>query len=170
MNLDLCLTRFSHNAQAIASLVQDVSLEQARWKPSPSDWSILEVINHVYDEEREDFRQRLDLLLHDPDAEWPPIDPDGWVTARNYNERDLAISLGNFLQERQKSLDWLQGLAAPDWESGRKAPWGGMMRAGDMLAAWLAHDFLHIRQLNELHYAHWAQTADPYGVRYGGEW
>ena len=114
MNLDLCLTRFSHNAQAIARLVQDVSLEQARWKPSPSDWSILEVINHLYDEEREDFRQRLDLLLHQPEAEWPPIDPDGWVTARNYNERDLATSLGNFLQERQKSLDWLQGLTAPD--------------------------------------------------------
>ena len=30
--------------------------------------------------------------------------------------------------------------------------------AGDMLAAWLAHDFLHIRQLNELHYAYWLEN------------
>lgn len=35
MNLDICIVRFSHNAAVITNLVQDVSLEQARWKPSP---------------------------------------------------------------------------------------------------------------------------------------
>ena len=75
MNLDICLVRFSHNAEVIANLTKSVPLEQARWRPSPADWSILEVINHLYDEEREDFRQRLDLLLFQPEADWPPIDP-----------------------------------------------------------------------------------------------
>jgi hypothetical protein len=170
MNLEFILSRFSHNADTIASLVQDNAPEQAKWRPQPEAWSLLETINHLYDEEREDFRVRLDLLLHQPEVDWPPIDPDGWVTARAYNERDLSTSLYNFLQERQKSLDWLRGLSEPNWESGKKAPWGGIMRAGDMLAAWLAHDHLHIRQLNELHYAYWAQRADPYAVRYAGEW
>ena len=170
MNLELYIIRFSHNATVITNLVQDVSLAQARWKPLPDDWSILEVINHLYDEEREDFRQRVDLLLFQPEMAWPPIDPNGWVTTRHYNERELSTSLANFLQERQKSLEWLRGLLEPDWESGCIAPWGGKMRAGDMLAAWLAHDFLHIRQLNELHYAYWREMADPYSVRYAGEW
>lgn len=170
MNLDICITRFSHNAAAITNLVQDVSAEQAQWKPSADDWSILEVINHLYDEEREDFRQRLDFLLFQPEAELPPIDPDGWVTSRHYNERDLATSVTNFLQEREQSLEWLRGLLEPDWESGVIAPNGKKFRAGEMLASWLAHDFLHIRQLNELHYAHWRQTAAPYDIRYAGEW
>lgn len=170
MNLETYIARFAHNAATIASLVQDVPAEQARWQPSPSDWSILEVVNHLYDEEREDFRQRLDLLLHQPQADWPPIDPAGWVTSRQYSQRELPASLENFLQERENSLEWLRGLSQPDWESGRMAPWGSKMRAGDMLAAWLAHDFLHIRQLNELQYAYWTRTADPYQVGYAGDW
>jgi uncharacterized damage-inducible protein DinB len=170
MNLDLCTIRFAYNAEVITALVKGVSLEQARWKPSADGWSILEVVNHLYDEEREDFRQRLDLLLFQPEAEFPPIDPNGWITLRHYNERDLAVSLTNFLQERQNSLAWLRGLLEPDWESGRMAPWGSKIRAGDILAAWLAHDFLHMRQLNELHYKYWQETAVAYDIRYAGEW
>ncbi|MCB8943711.1 MAG: DinB family protein [Ardenticatenaceae bacterium] len=170
INLDNCVTRFAHTAEVIAHLLKDVSPEQARWRPSPDAWSILEVINHLYDEEREDFRQRLEILLYQPEAEMPPIDPQGWVTSRQYNEREAAASLANFLQERQQSLDWLRGLLEPDWESGVMAPNGRKFRAGEMLCSWLAHDFLHIRQLNELHYAYWQQTADPYDVTYAGDW
>ncbi|MCW5879006.1 MAG: DinB family protein [Anaerolineales bacterium] len=170
MNLETYIIRLTHNAAAIANLVQGVPAEQERWRPSASDWSILEVVNHLYDEEREDFRQRLDLLLHQPQADWPLIDPAGWVTSRQYSQRELPASLENFLQEREKSLEWLRDLSQPDWESGRMAPWGSKMRAGDMLAAWLAHDFLHIRQLNELQYAYWARAADPYQVGYAGDW
>ena len=33
-------------------LFQSVTHEQARWKPGEDRWSMLEVINHLYDEER----------------------------------------------------------------------------------------------------------------------
>ncbi len=170
MNLPEICIRFGHNAKTISTFVQDISAEQARWRPNDESWSILEVINHFYDEEREDFRVRLNLLLFSPEEDWPPIDPSGWVTVRNYNERDLQSSLANFLHEREKSLEWLNDLHEPNWESGREAPWGGIMRAGDMMTSWLAHDYLHIRQLNELHYTYWADKADPYSGLYAGEW
>ncbi len=56
MDLDHLTTQLARQAEAIHALVQDVSDDQARWKPSPDDWSILEVIHHLYDEEIEDFR------------------------------------------------------------------------------------------------------------------
>ena len=65
MNVDFCVTQLGHNAGRILDLVQHVSQEQASWKPDPGTWSILEVINHLYDEERLDFRARLDSLLHE---------------------------------------------------------------------------------------------------------
>lgn len=46
MNLDYFTTPMTHNAQKISTLTQGVSDEQARWKPDPTSWSILEVINH----------------------------------------------------------------------------------------------------------------------------
>ena len=153
-----------------AALVAGVSPDQARWRPAPEAWSLLEVVNHLWDEEREDFRIRLNLILHDPLAAWPPIDPGGWVTARDYNGRELAASLQGFLAERAASLAWLRGLAAPDWDATVETPWGWRITAGDMLAAWAGHDVLHLRQLVELHWAHTAQLAAPRTTIYAGEW
>ncbi len=54
------------NAPTIAALVRAIPPAQARRRPTPADWSVLEVINHLADEEREDFRLRLDAALHRP--------------------------------------------------------------------------------------------------------
>ncbi len=75
MQSDGLRERLRANAAVIAALVAGVTDEQARWKPDPAQWSILEVMGHLADEEVEDFRTRLDLTLHRPEAEWPRIDP-----------------------------------------------------------------------------------------------
>jgi hypothetical protein len=170
LEVDYAVARFADNAEAIQNLVRGVSDEQARWKPSPEEWSILEVVNHLYDEERLDFRRRLGLLLQDPDQPWPPIDPQGWVTERGYNNRDLAASLADFQREREGSLAWLRGLDTPDWEIYKEHPLAGKFRAGDLLAAWLAHDLLHLRQLTQLHYQYLNHGVAPYASDYAGTW
>ena len=122
MDLDYCRIRLRQSAAAIVALAQGVTLEQARWKPTPEEWSLLEVICHLCDEEREDFRQRLDLTLHHPEADWPPIHPSAWVTERAYNQRDLPAMVAAFAQERDRSLAWLDSLSHPDWSAGAHAP------------------------------------------------
>ena len=169
MKLDYFIERFSKNRNVFEALVRGMSLEQARWKPTPDKWSTLEVVNHLYDEEREDFRQRVKLVLADPAQPWPPIDPRGWVNSRGYNERELDASLNNFLAEREKSLAWLRQLSQPNWQSCNEGP-NGKLTAGDLLASWLAHDFLHIRQLARLHWQYIGAIADPYQTTYGGPW
>lgn len=170
MDVDGLITQLAADGERIAALVAGVSSEQARWRPAPEAWSMLEVINHLYDEERHDFRVRLDLILHDPSAAWPPIDPKGWVTEHGYNARDLAPSVQSFLAERVASLAWLRGLAAPDWDATVHTLWGWSTTSGDMLAAWAAHDVLHMRQLVELHWAYTAHLAAPCTTIYAGEW
>jgi hypothetical protein len=169
MNLESITNQMASSARAIQSLAQNVSEQQARRKPGVEDWSILEVVNHLADEEVQDFRTRLDVILHHPGEKWPPIDPEGWVTERRYNEQDLAHSLRRFLLAREESLAWLKGLDAPDWRAAYEAPFG-QITAGDILAAWVAHDLLHLRQLVELYWAHTSRMVQPYGVRYAGEW
>src|SRR6187402_2846090 len=122
MDLHHFIERFSNNRGVFESLLANVGLEQARWKPSPDKWSILEVVNHLYDEEREDFRQRVELVLSDPTQPWPPIDPRTWVTSRGYNDREVDLSLDNFFSEREKSLLWLRSLADPNWQNSNTGP------------------------------------------------
>jgi hypothetical protein len=169
MELDRFISQMADDAQRVRALVEGISDEQARWRPDPDSWSILEVVNHLLDEEREDFRAFLDLALHRPDEPRPRINPGAWVTERGYNERDLDKSVQGFLAAREESLAWLQGLSSPDWEAIYQAPWGPI-RAGDVFAAWVAHDLLHIRQLVELHWAYTTQQLQPYEVDYAGEW
>ena len=159
----------AHGIVMIPPLLTGVTADDARAKPDPQTWSMLEVVCHLYDEEREDFRQRLDIILHRPEAPWPPIDPQGWVSARKYNERDLTVTLDGFVMERHRSLEWLDGLSAPDWEVTYKTPFG-VMKAGDMLASWVAHDGLHLRQLVELRRSRVMAIIQPYDVRYAGDW
>ncbi len=170
IELERALTRFTANAEAIAAVVRGVTDEQARWRPGPDDWSILEVVNHLYDEEREDFRTRLDLTLHAPDAEWPPIDPTGWVLERSYNTRDPGQSLEDFLRERHHSLDWLARVELPNWSSTHHHPDFGAMTAEVVLGAWLAHDHLHLRQLNHLSWQLLARDVPSASLAYAGGW
>lgn len=169
MDLDYVIERMAANAGVFESLTKAVTNEQARWKPVPDKWSILEVLNHLHDEEREDFRPRLQWVLTDAALSWPPIAPQEWVITRAYNERDLGQSVVNFLGEREKSLTWLRTLRSPKLES-RHDREAGSLRAGDLLASWLAHDFLHIRQLTRLHWQYVTANANPFQTDYAGPW
>ena len=169
MKFETLFQELANSTEMIRALSAGIEQDEARVKPDEKSWSMLEVICHLHDEEREDFRQRLDIILHRPEAAWPPIDPVGWVTARNYNERDLVEVLDQLSAEREKSLAWLRGLVEPDWEAGYQASFG-TIRAGDMLSSWVAHDNLHMRQLVELRRGRIIKITEPYDVRYAGDW
>jgi hypothetical protein len=170
MDLNHYLGRLTHQAEAIARLVEGVDATQARWRPSPNEWSILEVVNHLVDEEIEDFRLRLQMTLRDPNEKWPLNDPEAKVIERDYNSRDLGESLENFLDERTISLEWLRSLDGPQWENEYVIPDVGSLSAGDLLVSWVAHDLLHLRQLVELHFYYQRQLTHPYHVDYAGDW
>ncbi len=169
MVFETLVQELANGQEILTGLLAGISQAEAQVKPDPESRSFLEVIGHLYDEEREDFRQRLDIMLHRPKDPWPPIRPDEWVTERHYNEQDLATMIRNFKVERQKSLDWLRRLDAPDWEADCETPFG-VMKAGDMLSAWVEHDALHMRQLVELRHERILGITEPYQVKYAGEW
>lgn len=165
MNLPDIIRQLSANAEALNALLRTIPDEQARWSPDPDTWSLAKVMEHVYNEERIDFRKHLREMFHEP-----PLPFEPW-SEKNYIEvTDLQDSLARFLAERQDSLAWLRSLQAPDWEIRVPAPWGEPISAGDVLVSWVEHDFLHLRQFNELLYAWHAAQAAPYSVRYAGDW
>lgn len=161
--------QMARQAEAIRVLAGGIPDEQARWKPEPSQWSVLEVVHHLLDEEIYDFRARLDIILHHPDQPWLPIDPQSWVTERAYNQQSPADILARFLEERRRSLAWLNSLPSPNWQVRYEAPFG-QISAADMLASWMAHDLLHTRQLVELCYAYTRRLLAPARVDYAGLW
>jgi len=166
MNLSDQIRNLATNGGAIHQLLAPITSEQARWKPSPEKWSLLEILCHLVDEERDDFRHRARSTLEDPQREWPPIDPAGWARDRQYNDQDFQENLTAFQQERTDSLHWLRSLREADWDRAYPHPLLDELRAGDLLAAWVAHDILHLRQMTNVLLAFVEQQVAPYSTRY----
>ena len=169
MKFETLYQELASSTEMIRSLLAGLTQEEAGFKPSPETWSILEVLCHCCDEEREDFREHLDFILRRQNEEWHRIDPQGWVTVRKYNEQNFTEMREKFFAERMKSLEWLKSLSEAGWDTEYTSPFGSM-KAGDMFASWIAHDNLHIRQLVELRRARIENIAQPYDIQYAGDW
>ena len=124
--------------------------EEYTFKPAPDKWCMLEVLCHLVDEEKEDFRTRVEYVLRDPNEPLPAFDPTVWPASRNYMNQNYERKVAEFLAERSKSIDWLESLVYPGWENTYQHPKLGPMSAELFLANWLAHDYIHVRQLNRL--------------------
>lgn len=170
MQIEMIFARLAQNIATVGGLVEGITPPQARWKPSPDQWSILEVVNHLADEEVEDFRMRLGLLLENPEQPWPDIDPENWAGERDYNARNLAESLHRFAEARRASVAWLRDLQDPAWDTMSNIPGRPPMSAATLLACWVAHDWLHVRQMTRLQFAYLEQQTDPPGLDYAGRW
>jgi hypothetical protein len=169
MNADFLRRQLALNRDRIAALAQGIPEEQARWKPDPDSWSILEVISHLADEEEFDFPIRLRMILEKSEKEWPAIDPEGWVTEKKYNDGNLFETLKLYMKLRNDNLVWLESVENPDWELVFEAPFGEIS-AGDIYVSWVTHDLLHMRQLVELHRFYLVEQAKPFRLDYAGDW
>jgi hypothetical protein len=164
------IDRLERFADALPAVVGGLLEADARWRPADGGWSILEIVTHLADEEVEDFRRRVELTLRDPDAPWPPIDPEGWAVERRYNDGKLSEAIDRFVSARRESLQWLAGLNDPDWSKAHDHPQLGRLRAGDIFTAWVAHDALHLRQITKRLYQMTGRDGGEYGSDYAGGW
>ena len=157
------------NARVFDSLLRDLPEPLHHWKSAPDRWSLLEIICHLADEEREDFRTRIRHIQANPGTPLPPIDPEGWVVSRAYARQSFGDKLEEFLRERNRSIQWLSDLPDKGWDLGVEHHSAGYMTAYDLLVNWLAHDYHHIRQINRVLYEH-LHTHTPSNLTYAGDW
>lgn len=169
MEFQALYAELTHSTDMIRSLLLGISQSEAQIKPTPESWSILEVTCHLYDLEREDFREHLDFILYRQNEEYHVIDPQGWIKERKYNDQDFDTVTEKFFAERKKSLEWLETLSNSDWDIAYTSEYGSVS-AGEMFSCWIAHDNLHIRQLVELRRHRIETITKPYPIEYAGEW
>lgn len=175
MNAPAVIARLQGFPSALSASISIASPDDLRWKPPSGNWSILEILCHLADEEVEDFRARLAFILEQREGPPSAIDPEGWATSRRYNEQDHKAVLARFIQERAQSCTWLQSLCSSsppaDWSLAYIHPKLGPLHAGDILSAWAAHDALHLRQIaKRLHEMAARDAAPKFQTCYAGEW
>ncbi|MBP9191641.1 MAG: DinB family protein [Ignavibacteria bacterium] len=158
-----------NNVNTFKSLLSDISEDEYLFRPAENKWCQLEIVCHLYEEELLDFRARVKHTLEKTEGDPPEIDPQGWVKSKNYTEWNYNETLEKFLYERNKSVEWLNSFKDPEWKNEYIHPKFGGMSAEFFLSNWLAHDYLHFRQIIYTKYIYLKQKGGM-DLIYAGEW
>jgi hypothetical protein len=73
MDYQKIFEELSRNGQVFYELLQGVDREQFEWKSQPDTWCLLEIVCHLYDEEREDFPRACKACLETPNDPLHPL-------------------------------------------------------------------------------------------------
>ncbi len=167
--MDFILGQFQKNKQVFYNLFKEEYEDLHLWKQTPEKWCLLEILCHLYDEERDDFRFRTKWVLERPNEIPPPFNPINWVTDHKYIEQDYKVMLDKFIKERESSIIWLKSLKNVNWNNSFEHPKLGTMSAKYFLNNWLAHDYLHIRQIVKLKFNYLNNQSEE-NLNYAGIW
>ncbi len=165
---DYIIKALRQNTKQFQQIYQDMDAGLLHYRSAEGKWNLLEVLCHLRDEEETDFRARVKAAL-DSSSDYPPMDPEGWVEERKYAEQDVKVVLEEYVAQRRQSDAWLSNLSEPNWSNCLTHPRLGTVTAARMLSNWLAHDYLHLRQINRICYQYLKSTCDQ-DLSYAGDW
>lgn len=153
---------------ALLAVFQGADEQLMRERETEKKWSPLEILAHLRDEEKLDFRARARCAIEGRGIELN-VDPERWAAERNYNAMDPGEVYLDFAAERADSCRWLASLSMADLEPSVEHPAAGTMRAGDFIAAWRLHDLLHLRQFAHAMAVNTSRRLADWKTRYAGE-
>jgi len=168
MDTDKIIRKLESNLDVITNLLINENENVQIWRPEPNHWCLLEIICHLVDEEKEDFRKRTFHLLENPGVPPPSFNPLKRIP--DYMSQNLDKKLKGFKKERLHSIALLQELLDPKWENAYDHPKLGSLSALFFLKNWLAHDYLHIRQITKIHYLYLLDSDKNTNFGYAGNW
>lgn len=128
------------------ALLADLDAALWRARPAPREWSPLEIVCHLRDEEAEDFGARLRVVLA-RGAAFAAIDPERWAVERRYQEQEPPAVLAAVAERRAASLAFLASVEPARLSHAVPHARAGQLSGLDLLAAWVTHDRLHVAQL-----------------------
>ena len=145
LDADTLPAQFRGNLAALRGLLLELRPSQWLQQPDPDEWSILQILCHLWQAESAVHQTRIRRILNEdnpflraatpPGPELPACHDDGWQVYRW------------FAEERERTMQLLDGLSASDWNKQARHSIFGMTTLLEMASFTAQHDRLHISQL-----------------------
>ena len=159
-----------NSTKSIEFLLAGISQNESEYREDIDRWSILEIVCHLLDIEKKDFKYEFEMIIIGNEVPWPSFDIEELRIKNKYNERTFIEVKQQFFDERDKSLKWLSSIDQPELtrEHFQKIVDGRKIKAGDILASWVAHDLFHIRQIALAKWFVLNKEVAPFSSKYSG--
>lgn len=138
-------------AEFRSSLLHALAAPDIDWRkrPSAEAWSIVEIICHLRDVEREVHQPRFRALAETDNPFISGVDPDQWAEPRRYYQQDGRAALADFVAARQETLALLQNLPPDAWSREARHAFFGQTTLHELLYLAAQHDQVHWQQIQQ---------------------
>ncbi len=144
------LSQLESTPEILRILFEELSEEEASWKPAPDRWSIAEVMEHLSHVEAHGFRARIDQMMEQETPQLKEYNQEVLAAAGQYSGRDFEDSFDHWEDQRETNVEYLSSLAPAVLGRTAQHETFGLITISDLLNEWAFHDLGHIRQLMEL--------------------
>jgi hypothetical protein len=125
------------------------------WSPAPGKWSILEIVCHMRDMERDAYLARYQRILAEDNPSLPDIDGDRYSLENDYRAQKLSEALRDWSRLRRECLKTLSKAKRADWERPGVHETDGPLTLSDLLKRQaIGNDEAHLGQIEAIKRRH----------------
>jgi uncharacterized damage-inducible protein DinB len=123
--------------------------------PAPGKWSILEIVCHLRDMEREAYLARYKRILAEDTPSLPDVDGDAYSLENDYRSQRLSEVLRDWKASRREVLKVLGPVRGQQWERAGVHETSGRLTMADFLRRHaIGNDLAHLGQIDAIKRRH----------------
>jgi len=134
----------------LGALARDFNEPQARVRPAPTAFALVEHAHHLLDLELEGYWVRVRRLLATDRPFLPDLDGAALARERQYIVKPLWAALTRFSAARAASVALLRSIPSSAWSRPGELEGAGPITLAGLVARWAAHDAGHGQELAAL--------------------
>lgn len=121
------------------------------WTPGPGKWSILEIVAHMRDMERDAYIGRYHRILTEDNPTLPDIDGDLLAQSEDYRGMKLTEVLRDWARLRKECLKLLKSVKGARWERTGTHEFAGPLSMDALLRRQaMGNDEAHLEQIENI--------------------
>ena len=147
--MDAILAIMSSTPGVMQSLTSGLEMDSLLREPTPDDWTVIEILCHLRDMEREVHQMQIKTLLEEGRPFIPRPNAAVWARQRNYRNEDSSTALLEFTASRIMNLSQLKGLSDQTWSRSARHAIFGPTNFREVIGFMAEHDRMHIHQAGD---------------------
>jgi len=137
--------------QTLKASLKGLSKKVLLWTPAPGKWSILEILCHMRDMEREAYIERYTRVLSEDEPKLPDLNGESFAILRAYRSQKAPEVVREWVALRRQTLQLLRKTGKAQWARAGIHATAGRLTMEDLIQRHaLGNDTAHLGQIEAI--------------------
>lgn len=137
--------------QTLKASLRGLSKKVLLWTPAPGKWSILEILCHMRDMEREAYIERYTRILSEDEPKLPDLNGEAMAVLRAYRGQKVPEVVREWVALRRQTLQLLRKTGKAQWARAGVHETAGRLTMEDIIRRHaVGNDEAHLRQIEAI--------------------